>query len=107
MRKIKVIIKRPDEPIGHVTWISDTLENLQRTVEGRIEVVRAFSKVLLICNEEGKTLGMENNFRMGLVFPDMIVGPVIVCGEDGEEFGDVPITRQQWKTLLECWGNVV
>lgn len=27
--KIKVIIKRPDEQYGHVTNISNTLENLQ------------------------------------------------------------------------------
>lgn len=32
--KVKVIIKRPDEKYGHVTNISTTLENLQRTVEG-------------------------------------------------------------------------
>jgi len=34
-QKIKVIIKRPDEKYGHVTGISRTLENLQKTVGGR------------------------------------------------------------------------
>lgn len=37
MAKIRVIIKRPDEKIGHVCNISHTLENLQKTVEGYIK----------------------------------------------------------------------
>ena len=39
MKKIKCIIKRPDEEYGHVTNISPRLENLQKTVEGYIETV--------------------------------------------------------------------
>ena len=39
MKRIKVIIKRPDEKYGHVTYISDSLENLQKTVGGPIEIV--------------------------------------------------------------------
>ncbi len=104
--KIKVIIKRPDEKIGHVTNISDKLHNLQNTVGGNIEVVTtAVSGVLIICNEEGKIKGLERNFRYGITFPDVIRGTVIICGYDGEEFADVPITRQQWKKMLEMWGN--
>lgn len=34
--KIKVIIKRPDEKVGHMTNISASLKNLQRTVDGPI-----------------------------------------------------------------------
>lgn len=103
MNKIKVIIKRPDEDIGHVTWISDTLENLQKTVDGNIEVLPVANNILLICNEDGKNLGLEKNFIIGMV--DVVVGTVIVCGMDGEEFSDVPITRRQWQSLLEMWGN--
>ena len=39
MAKIRAIIKRPDEKYGHVTNISPTLENLQKTVGGYIEPV--------------------------------------------------------------------
>ena len=49
--KIKVYVKRPDEKIGHSTWISNTLENLQKTVEGYIETV-TFGDYVVICNEE-------------------------------------------------------
>ncbi|HAE45318.1 MAG TPA: hypothetical protein DCG37_06980 [Lachnospiraceae bacterium] len=107
MDKIKVIIKRPDEKAGHVTWISNTLANLQRTVDGPIEVVKiGNSGLLMICNEEGKIRGLEHNFIAGTVpFPDIIVGTVILCGQDGEEFGDVPIDMKIWKLMLKKWGN--
>lgn len=108
---IKAIIKRPDEKIGHVSYIGDTLKSLQKWVEGYIEVVTisADPPVVMIVNEEGKIRGLEKNFMMGLTpgFQDIIVGTVIVLGVDGEEFADIPISRQQWKTILKGWGNDV
>ena len=104
--KIRVIIKRPDEKYGHMTWISNTLENLQRTVEGHIETV-TISKdkgLIMICNEEGKLLGLEKNFIMGTPpFHDVIVGTVILCGTDGEDFTDIPILFSAWKFMLDKW----
>ena len=105
MNKIKVIIKRPDEKAGHVTWISDTLENLQTHVEGYIETIPCGSDAVIICNEEGKIRNLDPNFRYGRTFPDVICGTVIVCGVDGDEFGDVPFSLQAWKQLLKTWGN--
>lgn len=61
MRKIKAIVKRPDEEFGHMTWISDTLENLQRTVDGYIETVTIEKNCVIICNEEGRLKGLEPN----------------------------------------------
>lgn len=107
MKQIRVIIKRPDEKVGHVTHINDTLENLQKLVGGKIEVTRAFGGVLIICNEEGKVHGLKRNFKKGIAFSDIIVGPVIVCGEQGDEFGDIPITIDNWKTVLQAWGNEI
>ena len=108
--KIKAIIKRPDEKYGHVTWISNTLENLQRIVEGHIEVVPVTAVLpdvglIMICNEKGKILGLEKNFIMGILAPDVIVGTVILCGTDGDEFGDVPIDMSMWKRILSLWEN--
>lgn len=37
--KIKVLIKRPDEQYGYMSWISNTLANMQRTVDGYIQAV--------------------------------------------------------------------
>ena len=92
--KIKVIIKRPDERKGHVTFISNTLENLQRTVGGNIEVFRFASDCAIICNEEGKLQNLTMNcFCCGELF----VGDIIVVGVDGGEFCNVP------KSALEMW----
>ena len=86
MSKIKVIVKRPDEA-GHMTNISDTLENLQRTVEGYIEMVTLASDLVVICNEEGRLRGLEPNCRIaGVDF----VGTIIVAGRNGDELTDVP-----------------
>lgn len=50
--KIKVIIKQPGRA-PYVTNISNTLENLQKTVDGYIETVTLCSDLVIICNEEG------------------------------------------------------
>ena len=106
MAKLRAIIKRPDERFGHVTNISDTLENLQKTVEGPIETVKLIDGAVLICNEEGKLRGLEKNFFMGRPpFGDVILGTVIVVGTKGDEFADCPIEFKTWKWLLEIWGN--
>lgn len=94
MRKIKVIIKRPDEEFGHMTWISDTLENLQKTVEGYIETVTIASDVVIICNEEGRLRGMEPNCS---VAGKSFVGTIIVAGVDGDQFADVILPLKKWK----------
>lgn len=99
--KMRVIIKRPDERFGHVTHISGTLENMQKTVEGYIEVIDLLPNkgIVCICNEDGKNLGLEKNFRIP---GDMVVGTVIICGVDGGEFTDLPATwgLAEWKFLL-------
>lgn len=105
MEKIKVIIKRPDEDYGHMTWISNTLQNLQKTVEGPIQTVKITPDTIMICNEEGKIHGLENNFIMGSVLPDVVVGTIILCGEDGDEFSDIKMSMKTWKYLLDTWGN--
>jgi hypothetical protein len=58
-KKIKCIVKRPDEQFGHVTWVSDSLENLQKTVGGYIETVSISDhELVLIVDEEGKLRDM-------------------------------------------------
>lgn len=104
--KIKVIIKRPDEKYGHVTNISPSLKNLQKTVEGRIEIVPVLKDkgLVMVCNEEGKVMGLPKNFIMGIPpFHDVIVGTVILCGTDGEDLADIPIDFQTWKFMLDRW----
>ena len=109
-KKIKCIVKRPDEQFGHVAWISDSLKNLQNTVGGYIETVTLDNGVVLICNEEGKLRDMPYNFTLRrmlgfITVQNAIFGTVIVCGMDGDEFVDIPIDFNEWKSLLCEWGN--
>ena len=115
MNKIKVIVKRPDEKFGHMTWISDTLENLQKHIDGHIQVVPITpvlpgeglinNGLVMICNEKGKIRHLNRNFVMGIAAPDVVVGTVILCGTNGDEFADIPIDMSQWKRILNLWGN--
>jgi hypothetical protein len=103
-------VKRPDEQFGHVTWVSDSLKNLQKTVGGYIETVTLDNGVVLICNEEGRIRNMPYNFTLrrmrGVVtIQNAIFGTVIACGADGEEFANIPIDFNEWKALLCEWGN--
>lgn len=98
MKKIKVIVKRPDEEYGHMTYVSNTLENLQKTVDGYIETVPLPCGVIAIVNEEGKIQGLEPNLRIP---GDTLVGTIIICGTDGEEFADVPIDFKAWKQYID------
>lgn len=93
MRKIKVIVKRPDEEVGHMTYISDRLPDLQYIVDGYIETVTLSSDLVVICNEEGRLQGLPHNCKVcGIDF----VGTVIVAGVEEDSFGDVPIDLQEW-----------
>ena len=104
--KIRCIIKRPDETYGHVTNISCTLKNLQKTVEGYIETLTIGGGLVIICNEEGKIQGLQPNFCIGSgLWQDQIRGTAIIIGQDGEEFCDIPIDFAMWKKLLKGWGN--
>lgn len=105
---MKVIIKRPDERLGHEEDIDNTLEEFQRIVGGNIEAVHIGAGAVLICNEEGKLLDLDPSFWVWKPpFQDVICGTAIICGTAGEDFADVPITLQNWKKMLEIWGNRV
>lgn len=97
--KHKVIIKRPDEQYGHVTNISMSLENLQRTVGGYIETIPAVGGAIIICNEEGKIKELEPNMWY---YHDQLRGTIIVCGTEGEELTDIPISLNTWKTFVDA-----
>lgn len=102
MRKIKAIIKRPDEEYGHMTYISDSLENLQRIVGGYIEMLAIDEENVLIVNEEGKLMNLEKNFKIP---GDVIVGEVIITGYKDGELTDVTVNMPKWKEWLKRWGN--
>lgn len=99
--KIKVIIKRADEEYGHVTNVSQRLENLQNTVGGHIETVTIAPGLVIICNENGRLIGLPENCTV--VTPNTsvdFVGDIIVAGVSGDAFNDVPISLKEWKGMV-------
>ena len=82
---IKVLIKEPGKD-----WrkgeIENTLEAMQELVGGCIETVTLRDDLVLVCNEEGRNLGLPFNCRVGRI---PFVGTIFAAGIDGENFGDV------------------
>lgn len=76
------ILKLPGEEAQMVGRIENNLEALQNLVEGYIETV-TMDDCVVICNEEGRLMGMKPNceFR-GVDF----VGPIVVVGREYDEF---------------------
>ena len=108
MQKIKVLMKRPDSG-WYVTNVSNTLRNLQNLVGGYIETVTFCveipeRKCAIICNEEGKLLGLPYNCT---IFGEDFVGTILIAGVDGEEFANLPDNLAKiLKVKLEAGGPV-
>lgn len=96
MKKIGVLIKDPGKKPRHVN-ISDSLANLQNIVGGYIETVTLASDLVVICNDEGRINGMDYNCKVGGVD---FFGTIIMCGVDGEEFVDLPISWDGMKVVF-------
>lgn len=95
-KTIDVIVKNPGMRAEPRT-IPNTLEELQAIVGGYIVAVRFASDCVIICNEEGKLLGMDHNlFLMGEDF----VGPIIIAGVKGEDFDDIPMPYDMFCELI-------
>ena len=87
-KEIKVLMVAPGEHPREVVLKND-LDALQKAVsigcdyQGLIEVVGLGDGVCIICNEEGKLLGLEGNRRLG---GDIIAGVFyVVKGENNVE----------------------
>ena len=91
-----MFIKDPGKKLRSVN-ISNTLANLQKTVGGNIETVTIFSDLVIICNEEGKLLGLPYNCD---ILNQSFVGTLIFAGVDGDEFGDVSVKYRDMKQLF-------
>lgn len=85
MKKRKVIICSAErEP--YAANVSDSLEALQKIVGGYIKTVTVFTDAVVICNEEGRILGLPENRSF---FISGICGDCLICGVDGEEFASL------------------
>ena len=96
MRKISVLIKEPGKKPRHVN-ISDSLTNLQKTVDGYIETVTIATDLVVICNEEGIIRNLPYNCT---ICGAKLYGTIIMCGVNGDEFSDLPTNWDNIKRLF-------
>lgn len=97
MDKIKAIIKHPGknpEPIE----IDNTLETLQKLVEGYIETVSFATNMTIVCNEEGVWNAMPFNCTL---FGHQLFGPIVFVGTRKDSFCDIPITFDEFKDMFK------
>ena len=87
---MKVLVVTPGESPREVE-IDGSLESMQNIVGGLIQAVYPFDDpVALVCNDEGKLLGLEPNRALrdpnsGAVY-DLICGPFFLCGLGLDDF---------------------
>ncbi len=86
-KEIKVLKVSPCKAPEVVT-LTNELEELQKAVSieadyvGLIEIIAIDDDICILCNEEGKLIGLPPNRRIG---HDVICGTFYILGEDSEE----------------------
>ena len=89
---MKILVVEPFRMHPYVKEINESLESMQKVVDGRIEAIYPFKdNVALVCNEEGKIKDLLLN-RM-VVYDDYdmdtIVGTFFLTGLTEESFGSL------------------
>ncbi|MDT8717041.1 DUF3846 domain-containing protein [Clostridium sp. 19966] len=79
---MRILIIEPQKVPYEAEIIKD-LASMQKIVGGLIQAVDLDQNTSLVCNEEGKLMGLEGNRRVGR---DIIAGTFFLCGfnEEGE-----------------------
>lgn len=101
---MKVLTVMPGEAPEEME-IDGTLEAMQQIVGGLIQAIYPWADpVALVCNDEGKLLGLEpNRYLMneeGEVY-DMICGPFFICGLGREDFASLtPELMERYKRVF-------
>lgn len=86
---MRALYKTPADAGFREIIVENKLKPLQDLVGGYIETVTMTMNSCLICNEEGRLLGLPYNCNyLGME----IYGPMLVVGVQGDEFCDVPLS---------------
>ena len=97
MSKIRILVVEPSKEPKQIK-VEHTLENLQKIVGGFIEYVELDYNTDIICNEEGKLLGLELNRKLG---NDIIAGTFLIVGQHNGE--TISLSRKQIKKYKEMF----
>ena len=89
-KQILVIVKEPGKDPVVEPLFDNTLEAFQEAVGGYIETYSLAEGVCIICNEEGKLLGLPYNMS---IFREDFVGTILVVGTKGDEFASLKASQ--------------
>ena len=101
---MNVLLVIPGETPREVE-IDGSLKSMQNIVGGLIQAIYPFDDpVALICNAEGKLIGLEPNRALrdtetGAIY-DIIFGPFLICGLGNNDFDSLP------SNLMEMYQNM-
>lgn len=86
---MRALLKSPADKGFREIVVPNQLHPLQELVGGYIETVFISTDACVICNDEGRILGMPHNcVYEGVDF----VGPILIVGVNGDEFCDCPLS---------------
>ena len=98
--KIKVIIKRPTEPIGHMIHIDgDDYKVMQKIVGGPFETVTVARGWTIFCHANGRILDNPLPYNCRIAGIDF-VGTIVITGVKGPDLTDVPMTFEEYEEML-------
>lgn len=103
-RNIRVLIVEPNK-LPYEKIIPNRLKDKQDIVGGLIEYTRVDNdeRTLLICNEEGKLLGLDWNREIGN--KDVIAGNFLLVGDDPDIGEDRSLTDEQVEKYKKRFGK--
>ena len=104
---LKVLVVEPMQPC-RVQEFPGTLEAMQNIVGGYIETVHSFPDAVIVCNEEGKLLGLPFNRPLmdenGLPY-DILCGTFFIAGAGEEDIAS--LTEEQIDKYKSLYDNVI
>ena len=94
-KEIDILVVEPGKP-PRPDRVADTLETFQKIVGGPIEAGCYLpQRVMLICNGEGKNMGLMPNRENPTDSGDFIAGTFLLCSVEGEHFASLTAAQQK------------
>ncbi|MDE6455487.1 MAG: DUF3846 domain-containing protein [Dysosmobacter sp.] len=93
--EINILVVEPGEA-PYPAKVEDTLEAFQQIVGGPIEAGCYLpQRVMLVCNSEGKHMGLMPNRENPTDSGDFIAGTFLLCSFEGEHFTSLTPDQQK------------
>ena len=104
--EINILVVEPGEA-PRPAKVEDTLEAFQQIVGGPIEVGCYLpQRVMLVCNSEGKHMGLMPNRENPTDSGDFIAGTFLLCSFEGEHFASLtPAQQKEFETYFALPGS--